>query len=1722
MSANRVATLTSHLAASKPDRDARPELVPHELQSFDKCGLLKSRWAFAHVAWMAKKNALGQDIFLIGATGTVFHIDQAVVTAAIRGREIGARLHSRVKLTFSAAMLRTASQVLILEGFEKVERNVLPVLNNLLENREMQLEDGRFLVAPKRYDELVKQGVGGAMKEMRLVKVHPKFRVIALGVPVPPFPGNPLDPPLRSRFQARHIERLPTGLLLAAINRLQSQANNGAPPPASVQERVTQLLRMYEALWQFGALQAGTSGAESSATAFMHMVYPSESSIISAATLLQAYPELSIADVVSRVFPLDSAIMDVETRDLVADIVPQHDGPAPTMGALLERMLHARKFAAAAGYKHVETLHLYQDMTARDLLLRRTTTERGETIWQTTPLSAGLKSGGLVILDGIDRLALGTISVLIRLIEDRELTLFDGTRYVEKGKLASLSKKLGKTEAEMRDRNVHAIHPGFRILALANPPERSRPWLTNEVMHLFHFFSLDGQAMDAAAIVKAEARRAKPADLSARMTGLAAELAVISADGTNSISANLSLRQMLRVARRSAAYPEETVPTLASALMLSFMPATERDVVIDAMAAAKFDVPPGFGLDGYEDGKDQLPSPEVTTLEDGSKQLRIGSVVCPVTTPKNMALVPDIVFFDIPKHLLHLEAMLKDLLLGEHLLLIGNQGVGKNKLTDKLLMLMQREREYVQLHRDTTVQALTLLPSLRQGVVVYEDSPLVKAMVNGRVLMVDEFDKAPTEVVCILKGLLEDGEVLLADGRRFVTPKSPLYAASKRGDDLPTPVWRADPGFQVIALANRPGYPFLGNDFFREMGDVFSCHVIGNPDRESEVALLRSYGPDVPLELVQRLVGAFGELRSMADSGTLSYPYSTRELVNVVRHLQKYPKDNITAVLENMFAFDAFDSELKEQLRDVFRRHGIPVGTADSDADLTELHQIAEPQKVGPAVLTHQLFAGASQPTAMVFSKSAAEIPAKKLVGAAAMAPMPVKWRPMQGVTSGRVNRFSEEVIGWPVGHVGEVIGICSMDGNVFALTDTLELYEFDLSFMSQRTLQLTRLGGSMYSWGGPIGKCVVSMPRLGLLYTYDVLNRSALIIQPFTKDGREAVVTPYRMDMHPTNPISPRPVGIFGLQEVDCVGAFAVNGRRISILSVGGPHVPTVIHVDLPESLRIHNLEVLSSGRFLLECFPAMGDKQRLASYGVGTATQRPRPRPPHEDQIQLFVCEFQTLAGIGGNYAASIQGATFFPVDSREFAKTSTGLDFWSPAISGTVLAAMPGIAPSETTNTVTSADSVGGFTLGIDRRPGTGLQAEVHRFPRTGLFASELTLNSDKTVPFLAKRRMSVWLSKAQLTATVISSPLAVVVEVFDAVSQTVRTIPLARNIDDSKAFIATPEQQQDSIFLRNSGMPHVLDATETSDGKLAILLGNGDELEAALEKFRQGAGDREVRGESSLVEDAVEMAERAVKRQQEGLELNDLDDEQYTAIYESVEREIKQLRVVLESAEAKEQERVWLKGQTIGDLDDSRLVDGATGDRNVYKRRGKDDRMFGKIQQKPKRISFVVDVSSSMSVMNSDGRLDRMCATVVMIMEAFNNMQHKYEYNVVGHSGDTDGFVFVDWGKAPTNRSGRLEVIRRIYNHSTLCGSGDNTLSAGARAVDEVTAVQGDDYFVFLLSDANLAAVNAYIIFIANELEAEDMRRMMPIGRAHVVLDTQTLPKLFRQIFSAAVI
>ena len=55
----------------------------------------------------------------------------------------------------------------------------------------------------------------------------------------------------------------------------------------------------------------------------------------------------------------------------------------------------------------------------------------------------------------------------------------------------------------------------------------------------------------------------------------------------------------------------------------------------------------------------------------------------------------------------------------------------------------------------------------------------MRAVKLGHVLVVDEADKAPTHVTCILKTLVESGEMHLADGRRIVSGTVAISLKSK-------------------------------------------------------------------------------------------------------------------------------------------------------------------------------------------------------------------------------------------------------------------------------------------------------------------------------------------------------------------------------------------------------------------------------------------------------------------------------------------------------------------------------------------------------------------------------------------------------------------------------------------------------------------------------------------------------------------------------------------------------------------------------------------------------------------------------------------------------------------------------------------------------------------------------------------------------------------------------
>ncbi|NXH22609.1 VWA8 protein, partial [Bucco capensis] len=887
-----------------------------------------------------------------------------------------------------AVRAATEGRILVLEGLEKAERNVLPVLNNLLENREMQLEDGRFLMSAERYDKLLQDHSKSELDAWKIVRVSEDFRVIALGLPVPKYSGNPLDPPLRSRFQARDVYHLPFKDHLQLLYSIGSNIST---------ERISQLLSFATTLC---SQESSTLGLPD---------FPLDS-LAAAVQILDSFPMMSVHHLIDRLYPSHvflgkegrTAVKDVlkrfELQDAASHLLPRRitkvervhgDKPfkanvtvqigekevtfqVPAGTRLLKKhpqsdtfirtsshnqllaeimqshmvkdmcliggkgcgkTVIAKEFADILGYT-IEPIMLYQDMTARDLLQQRYTLPNGDTAWRPSPLVTAALEGKLVILDGIHRINPGTLAVLQRLIHDRELTLYDGTRLLREDRYQNLKEELQISDEKLQERSIFPIHPSFRIMVLAEPPvigSSTQQWLGPEFLTLFLFHNVRSLSKSEEIEVIKKMIPSVPSVAVEQLLSLTHRLRETNDTTAQSLASSLSTRQLLRICRRLSHHPEESLSHAVNKACLSrFLPNLARSALHKNLEDS--------GITTSPDDLKKLEEKDYT-CEIKNGKLKIGSVTMPIYNSTEKMKVPDVLFYENPQHMMVMEDMLKDFLLGEHLLLVGNQGVGKNKIVDRFLQLLNRPREYLQLHRDTTVQSLTLQPSVKDGLIMYEDSPLVKAVKFGHILVIDEADKAPTNVTCILKTLVESGEMVLSDGRRIVADHT--YEEGREN------VIVIHPDFRMIVLANRPGFPFLGNDFFGTLGDIFSCHAVDNPKPESELAMLRQYGPDVPELILQKLVAAFGELRSLADQGIINYPYSTREVVNIVKHLQKFPAEGLANVVRNVFDFDSYNNEMREILINILHKHGIPMGAKPTNVQLAKELPLPEHKFMG-------------------------------------------------------------------------------------------------------------------------------------------------------------------------------------------------------------------------------------------------------------------------------------------------------------------------------------------------------------------------------------------------------------------------------------------------------------------------------------------------------------------------------------------------------------------------------------------------------------------------------------------------------------------------------------------------------------------------------------------------------------------------------------------------------
>ncbi|KAF8581136.1 hypothetical protein K439DRAFT_1517023 [Ramaria rubella] len=1352
-------------------RSESPSRLPHSKDLLDPQDPTNS----ANLYFLFQKFLLGQDVFLVSQPGPYarrlaltfcrlinaeyeyisLHRDVGE-TELKQGREI--RTGGTLVYVDSAAVRAVKSgRILIIEGVEKAERGIMPVLNNLLENREMNLDDGTHIIHPNKHALVESANTGKTF-----IPAHASFRVIALGVPVPPYQGFPLDPPFRSRFQARFLDSL--GSLISLSNVPSSEK---APPLLTkIRDIIFSVQYASELRNPLEHISRSTlpSFPQNSIQKLTHLInhFPPPETLASdelARLVLALHPGLAHAPfegwaLLSRQFeqsglgvlatPSTAGLQDgsgffgyravsierVDKRSAKVQFVGPGCSPVlilnvpagplpfasfPPKGT--ERLLlsnrfygiltcflqsHAlgwdisfippvlpstatcstslliKSFAEVLGYE-METIHLYKELGGREILMRRKIESSGATSWEPSPLVQGAWAGRLVHLSSLDVIG-PTAGSIARLLQDREIELWEGKRIV-----ASAS------EEELATGELSVAHPSFRIIVTASKSTPLQDWLSEE--HASMFFTIPAQPMDIAEESEILSRTgAAPVHIKTLLTFAERYRRVMTSDAVQK-NRKLGTRSLVRIARRLAAFPwdDDLYVILGRSLLSDFLPATER-LSLDALFAecgiAKKTIlhnPPvsatAKGMLFFPEASDPFNKTEAVLIP------RFDSSQDPEGVVSHVPYMDHFYDNSLQTGLMR-DAAIDLEILHEHLVLLGNQGVGKNKIIDRICQLLGRPREYVQLHRDTTVNQLMFTTHLEDGKIIYIDSPLLRAIKFGRVIVIDEADKAPEHVVAIFRSIASQGELTLADGRR-------VRLHLQRENDIVV-----HPNFRMILLANRPGYPFLGNHFLQVLGDNFSCHSVSNPDMQSERKLLAQLAPDLDEDLIRRLVGAFQDLRRRYEEGALLYPYSLRELINLVRHMRAYD-DSLETSLRNVFDFDVYKPETMDTLYEILEHHGLKVDRVGLDA-----------------VREH--------------------------------------------------NRATKDI--------------------VFK----------------------------------PSGSTELSQPKYG-------------------------------------------------------------------------------------------------------------------------------QEDPDNEEHS-------------GGNKWAGGTG---------------------------------------------------GRDTVGLGGRGG----------------------------------------------------------------------------------------------YMR---------------------LYKGHDIKQVSDELKVQVPDH-------IKEKAREMAREELARRLEELNMSAREAKGYSSLLAAVDSHIARLHDLLENLSAKEEERVWVKRQTDGELDDSRLADGLTGEATVYKRRGMAKPELGRPQIKPKRIRFVFDVSGSMYRFQYDGRLQRSLETAVMLMETFDRLSHKekYVWDIYGHSGDSPTISLLEAGTAPDTAE-RWKVVEKMSMITQYAFAGDYTIEAIEKAVIEVAKYDADDWFVIAISDANFARyditvadlkrsmyrdpkVKTALICIGEGAEADWIPKHFQ-GRGFRVANTHDIPTVLRSILS----
>ncbi|MCL1972030.1 MAG: AAA family ATPase [Endomicrobia bacterium] len=268
--------------------------------------------------------------------------------------------------------------------------------------------------------------------------------------------------------------------------------------------------------------------------------------------------------------------------------------------------------------------------------------------------------------------------------------------------------------------------------------------------------------------------------------------------------------------------------------------------------------------------------------------------------------------YQLPGNMLLFWQWMKDINLGENLMVLGVPGTGKTVLTNYFLnTVLGLDAQSMQMNVQSSGADLIGEWGLVNGIQVFKESELVQAMREGKPIIIDEADKPRDETaLAVLNNILQDGFIVLPeDGKRSEEERT-VYAKE---------------GFFVVTagnLHNKGGT--ASTRISGEVMDRHSVYIIEPLPETQAIEMLKRYAIDngyeekIPEGFIEDLAAFHYKIM---EHGSIKEKPSMRTLEKTIGTLARDPsrfKDVLSVYMEG---FSVSNKKIKEWISETAKKY---------------------------------------------------------------------------------------------------------------------------------------------------------------------------------------------------------------------------------------------------------------------------------------------------------------------------------------------------------------------------------------------------------------------------------------------------------------------------------------------------------------------------------------------------------------------------------------------------------------------------------------------------------------------------------------------------------------------------------------------------------------------------------------------------------------------------------